>query len=228
MSTSEPRQVGELSESPGPGLRQTNAKPPVWTSQDRGRHAVHTSASAGVNETTAGAASNGAGRARGSRQRNGRYCNVVRPCPTPATCSSRLSDPRQFDLAPTGGGQILDIGCGAAKVPGAVGLDISADTAADIVHDLDSFPYPIADSSFDQILLQDVIEHVSEPIRVFEELHRIARPGARVQLRTPHFSSVLAYGDPTPIAITSRRLRSVRSPSRGLPTTPRSAFASFT
>jgi SAM-dependent methyltransferase len=109
----------------------------------------------------------------------------------------RLTDPHEFDLRPTGPGKVLDIGCGSSKTPGAVGLDISPDTAADIVHDLDVFPYPIADSSFDQILLQDVLEHVSEPIRVFEEVHRIARPGARVQLRTPHFSSVLAYGDPT-------------------------------
>jgi SAM-dependent methyltransferase len=109
----------------------------------------------------------------------------------------RLTDPHQFDLAPTGPGEVLDVGCGASKLPGAVGLDISADTAADIVHDLDEFPYPIADSSFDQIVLQDVIEHVSEPIRVFEEMHRIARPGGRIQLRTPHYSSVLAYGDPT-------------------------------
>jgi SAM-dependent methyltransferase len=109
----------------------------------------------------------------------------------------RLTDPHQFDLTPTGPGAILDIGCGSAKTPGSVGLDISPDTHADIVHNLDVFPYPIADSSFDQILLQDVIEHVCEPIRVFEELHRVARPGARIQLRTPHFSSVLAYGDPT-------------------------------
>jgi SAM-dependent methyltransferase len=65
------------------------------------------------------------------------------------------------------------------------------------VHDLDVFPYPIEDSTFDQILLQDVIEHLAQPIRVFEELHRIARPGARIHVRTPHFSSVLAYGDPT-------------------------------
>jgi len=115
----------------------------------------------------------------------------------PRDLFARLTDPRQFDLVPTGPGAILDIGCGAAKTPGAVGLDISPDTAADIVHDLDRLPYPIADASFDQILLQDVIEHVSEPIRVFEELHRIGRPGARVQLRTPHFSSALAYGDPT-------------------------------
>jgi SAM-dependent methyltransferase len=122
---------------------------------------------------------------------------TVRPVPHPRDLLERLTDPRQFDLAPTAPGAILDVGCGAEKVPGAVGLDISPDTAADIVHDLDQFPYPIEDSSFDQILLQDVIEHVAEPIRVFEEMHRIARPGARIQLRTPHFSSVLAYGDPT-------------------------------
>lgn len=109
----------------------------------------------------------------------------------------RATDPHQFDLRPTGPGAVLDIGCGSAKHPGAVGLDISADTDADIVHDLDVFPYPIEDASFDQILLQDVIEHVAQPIKVFEELHRIARPGASIQLRTPHFSSVLAYGDPT-------------------------------
>jgi SAM-dependent methyltransferase len=109
----------------------------------------------------------------------------------------RLVDSNQFDLVPTASGDILDVGCGSSKFPGSIGLDISPDTAADIVHDLDVFPYPIEDASFDQVLLQDVIEHVAEPIRVFEELHRIARPGARIQLRTPHFSSVLAYGDPT-------------------------------
>jgi SAM-dependent methyltransferase len=107
------------------------------------------------------------------------------------------TDPHQFDLRPTGPGAVLDVGCGSAKHPGAVGLDISADTDADVVHDLDVFPYPFADGSFDQILLQDVIEHVAEPYRVFAELHRIARPGARIQLRTPHYSSVLAYSDPT-------------------------------
>jgi SAM-dependent methyltransferase len=117
--------------------------------------------------------------------------------PWPRDSLARLTDPHRFDLAPTGPGAILDVGCGSAKHPGAVGLDVSPQTAADIVHDLDRFPYPLEDSSFDQILLQDVIEHLAEPIRVFEELHRIATPRARVHLRTPHFSSALAYGDPT-------------------------------
>src|SRR4051794_21872348 len=116
--------------------------------------------------------------------------------PSLPSALARASDPHQFDLAPTGPGAVLDIGCGSAKYPGAVGLDISADTDADVVHDLDVFPYPFADSSFDQILMQDVLEHVAEPLRVFAELHRIGRPGARVQIRTPHFSSVLACGAP--------------------------------
>jgi SAM-dependent methyltransferase len=108
-----------------------------------------------------------------------------------------VTDPAQFDLRATGADRILDIGCGSKKHPGAVGLDISADTDADIVHDLDVFPYPVEDDSFDVILMQDVIEHVAEPMRVAAELHRVLRPGGQLQLRTPHFSSALAYGDPT-------------------------------
>jgi SAM-dependent methyltransferase len=92
---------------------------------------------------------------------------------------------------------VLDVGCGSAKWPGAVGVDISPDTDADVVMSLDEFPYPLDSDAFDQILCQDVIEHVADPIRMMEELHRVGRAGARVHLRTPHFSSVLAYSDPT-------------------------------
>lgn len=108
-----------------------------------------------------------------------------------------VTDPSQYDLRPSGPGAVLDVGCGSKKYPGAVGIDRSADTDADIVHDLDTLPWPVEDGSFDQILLQDVIEHLGDLYGVFAELHRVGRPGARVQLRTPHFSSVLAYSDPT-------------------------------
>jgi len=114
-----------------------------------------------------------------------------------ARLAARVTNEDSFRLRPSGPGRVLDIGCGSSKWPGAVGVDISADTDADVVMDLDEFPYDLESDSFDQILCQDVIEHVREPIRLMEELHRIGRPGARIHLRTPHFSSALAYGDPT-------------------------------
>ena len=109
----------------------------------------------------------------------------------------RLLRPERFALRPTGPGDVLDVGCGTAKWPGATGMDISPNTDADVVHDLDVFPYPLADNAFDQVLMQDVIEHVAQPIRVMEELHRVCRNGASIHIRTPHFSSLLAYSDPT-------------------------------
>ena len=110
---------------------------------------------------------------------------------------ARFADRERFRLRPTGPGPILDVGCGSDKFPGAVGLDRSPDTAADVVADLDEFPYPLDDDSFGQILCQDVIEHVTDPLRTLTELHRIARPGGRIHIRTPHYSSVLAYSDAT-------------------------------
>ena len=108
-----------------------------------------------------------------------------------------LLDPERFRLRPTKEGRVLDLGCGSKKWPGAVGVDMSEGTEADIVHDLDVFPYPLDDDSFDVVLLQDVIEHIRDLYGLMTELHRVLRSGGRVLLRTPHFSSLLAYSDPT-------------------------------
>lgn len=108
-----------------------------------------------------------------------------------------VGDPAAYRLRPSGPGAILDVGCGRAKYPGATGIDVSPETDAEIVSDLDELPWPIEDNSFDQILLQDVIEHLEDPLGALGELHRVGRPAARIHIRTPHFSSVLAYGDST-------------------------------
>ncbi len=93
--------------------------------------------------------------------------------------------------------EILDIGCGNRKIPGAVGLDRNLKSQADVIHDLDVFPYPFEDDHFDRIYGIDVLEHVGDVIRTMEEIHRIGRPGAQVFIRVPHFTSTQAYGDPT-------------------------------
>ena len=93
--------------------------------------------------------------------------------------------------------KILDIGCGKRKVAGAVGIDLSPESQADIIHDLNSFPYPLRADEFDRIYCLDVLEHLQDVIRTMEEIHRLARKGAEVLIRVPHFTSTLAYGDPT-------------------------------
>jgi SAM-dependent methyltransferase len=93
--------------------------------------------------------------------------------------------------------QILDVGCGIKKYPGAIGIDRLPGTAADIVHDLDHFPWPLPDSSFDQLRLIHVIEHVGDVIRTMEELHRLGRNGARVVIATPHYTDFSSFCDPT-------------------------------
>ena len=91
----------------------------------------------------------------------------------------------------------LDLGCGANKVPDTWGVDGMALPGVDLVHDLAETPYPLPESWADHIYLHHVLEHFTNPLPILEEVWRIARPGARVSIRTPHYSGVYAWKDPT-------------------------------
>jgi SAM-dependent methyltransferase len=93
--------------------------------------------------------------------------------------------------------RILDVGCGIRKAPGAIGIDRNAASAADVLCDLDRFPYPFADNSFDRLQATHVIEHLSDVIRTMEEFHRLVRPSGRVRLVTPHYTDFSSFCDPT-------------------------------
>ena len=93
--------------------------------------------------------------------------------------------------------RILELGCGFSKAPGAFGVDIIANSAADLLHDLDVFPYPFADSTWDRILCRDVLEHVADFVHTMEEIWRVGAPGAVVVASGPFMSSVNYYSDPT-------------------------------
>lgn len=92
---------------------------------------------------------------------------------------------------------ILNLGCGRKPMGGAVNLDISSEVGADVVHDLAAMPWPLPPDQFREVYAYDVIEHMDDVPRVMEEIHRICRPGARVHITVPHFSSGNAFTDPT-------------------------------
>jgi predicted SAM-dependent methyltransferase len=65
----------------------------------------------------------------------------------------------------------LDVGCGIHKQPGSIGIDRNPASRADVLVDLDRFPYPFADGSFDRLTAIHVIEHVAhaqEPSEQFQ------------------------------------------------------------
>ncbi len=95
--------------------------------------------------------------------------------------------------------KILNIGAGLDPLrrPGTVTLDCNPATNPDVLHDLNSRPWPFETDAFDQIICRDVIEHMPNITETMEEIHRVGRSGALVQITTPHFSCANSFTDPT-------------------------------
>ena len=90
----------------------------------------------------------------------------------------------------------LNVGCGTDVRPGWVNLDVAALPGVDVVHDLNELPLPLEDERFDEIDCQDVLEHL-DYVPLLRELHRVLKPGGRLTVQSPHFSSRAVYLDPT-------------------------------
>ena len=97
----------------------------------------------------------------------------------------------------TGALRTLDVGCGINKYPGSIGIDRIPGTRADVLCELDHFPYPFRDGAFDEVRVIHVIEHLSDVIKAMEEFHRVLVPGGRVFLVTPHYTDYSSFCDPT-------------------------------
>ena len=91
----------------------------------------------------------------------------------------------------------LNLGCGTDIRPGFVNLDSAGLPGVDVVHDLTSLPLPFESERFAEVVCQDVLEHVPDYPRLLGEIHRIMRPGGRLVVRSPHFTSRAVWLDPT-------------------------------
>jgi SAM-dependent methyltransferase len=93
--------------------------------------------------------------------------------------------------------RILNLGCGNEHIEGAINVDVSERVRPDVVHDLNEKPWPFQNSTFDEIVGYDVVEHVADVVAFMEEVHRVAAPEATIRLTVPHFSCANAWRDPT-------------------------------
>ncbi|MCX6694688.1 MAG: class I SAM-dependent methyltransferase [Candidatus Altiarchaeota archaeon] len=82
----------------------------------------------------------------------------------------------------------LNLGCGRFRKEGFVNVDWNPAFKPDVVHDLNSFPYPFEDGSFDYIEIYHVLEHLDDVFKVMKEVDRILKKGGVLRITVPHFS----------------------------------------
>ena len=94
---------------------------------------------------------------------------------------------------------IIDLGCGYNKLSPprngdkVIGLDHNELGDADIISNLDKFPYPFSDSTVDAIYSKHCIEHLAHRDEVFIEIHRILKAGGIAFVKVPHRTHTEAY-----------------------------------
>lgn len=94
----------------------------------------------------------------------------------------------------------LNLGCGKDIKPKSedwVNVNKVNLEGVDVVHDLNTFPYPFGDNSVDYIFMSHTLEHLDDIVRVMEELWRILEDNGKLEIIVPYYKSKNAFNDPT-------------------------------
>jgi SAM-dependent methyltransferase len=93
--------------------------------------------------------------------------------------------------------KVLHLGSGLSDIKNTISVDINSKSNPDITWDLNKTPWPFEENFFDIIIAMNVVEHLKEIISVMQQIHRVSKPDALVNILVPHFSSAAAFIDPT-------------------------------
>jgi len=86
-------------------------------------------------------------------------------------------------------------------MPGYVNVDICP--PADVICDLRE-PWPFLDSSVDEIVAYDIIEHLPDKIHTMNEAWRVLKPGGVFDIDVPTTDGRGAWQDPTHVSSWNR------------------------
>jgi len=94
----------------------------------------------------------------------------------------------------------LNLGCGNKNIPGWTNVDIKP--PAEVVHDLNVFPWPFENDQFEEIQAIHVLEHLgnSDPMKrigILKELYRISKNGCMIKIIVPNPFHKDFMSDPT-------------------------------
>jgi SAM-dependent methyltransferase len=112
----------------------------------------------------------------------------------------------------------LNLGCGENKLGGYCNVDKYGEP--DLRLDLETFPWPWADDSVDEIVMSHSLEHMGQRpetfVAIVKELYRVARNGAKIILRVPHPRHDNFLNDPTHVRAITPELFALFSKKKNL------------
>jgi SAM-dependent methyltransferase len=91
----------------------------------------------------------------------------------------------------------LNLGCGKKIKEGYTNADIARLDGVDQVFDFNFFPYPFSANEFDEILADNILEHLDDIPAVIKELHRISKPNSTIRIIVPYYNCYGAANDVT-------------------------------
>ena len=89
----------------------------------------------------------------------------------------------------------LNLGCGFFPKDGFLNLDKDKNYPADIFHDLESFPWPLPNDHFEYIILDHVLEHLTDLESTIKEIEKLLKKGGILEIKVPHFSRGFTHWD---------------------------------
>ena len=91
----------------------------------------------------------------------------------------------------------LNLGCGSDIREDYINLDCVKQNGVDVVYDINKYPWPFKDNTFEKVFCSHTLEHVENLIKTMKEIWRISKPNAIIEIRVPHFSCGVYYRDIT-------------------------------
>lgn len=88
------------------------------------------------------------------------------------------------------------LGGGIHTEEGWINLDILNIPEVDIVCDLNR-GIPLHDNSVIEIKARHILEHLNDTVKIMEEIWRVSKPGAKIFIKSPYYTSIGAFKDPT-------------------------------
>lgn len=125
-------------------------------------------------------------------------CRACAHAFVPDGAQRHVSDPQVAEvLARISGDVRLNLGCGRFPTAGWINIDSIKLPEVDLVADLESGVLPFPDDSVTEFAASHLLEHIRNSLGLMQEIHRIAKPGAKAVFRVPYGSSDDADTDPT-------------------------------